>query len=72
MSDDPKTQDQVHSDEHPLASPTELAGSTEGALAAEFAARDAEEAVDAADAVDADAAGAASGIAYQDGTLDRE
>ena len=33
--------------EHPLASPTELAGSTEGAIAAEFAARDAEEAIEA-------------------------
>ena len=32
----------------PLASPTELAGSTEGAIAAEFAARDAEEAIQAA------------------------
>jgi hypothetical protein len=43
MADDPKT------DEHPIASPTELAGSTEGAIAAEFAARDAEEAIDAED-----------------------
>lgn len=41
--------------EHPLASPTELAGSTEGAIAAEFAARDAEEAIQAdADATDAE------------------
>ena len=61
MSDDPKTEDLDRTgDEHPLASPTELAGSTEGAIAAEFAARDAE------DAVAADAAGAASGIAYED------
>jgi len=57
MSDDRKTE------EHPLASPTELAGSTEGALAAEFAARDAEE------ALDADAAGAMSGAALEEDTL---
>jgi hypothetical protein len=38
MSDTPKP-------DNPLASPTELAGSTEGAIAAEFAARDAEEAI---------------------------
>ncbi|MDQ3144215.1 MAG: hypothetical protein M3Q57_04970 [Pseudomonadota bacterium] len=44
MTDDPK-------DDHPLRSPTELAGTTEGAIAAEFAARDAE------DAIEADAAG---------------
>jgi hypothetical protein len=48
MADDPKT-DTPQSDDHPLASPTELAGSTEGAIAAEFAARDAEDALDAAD-----------------------
>jgi hypothetical protein len=40
MSDRPKP-------ENPLASPTELAGSTEGAINAEFAARDAEEAIQA-------------------------
>jgi hypothetical protein len=60
MADDPKT------DEHPLASPTELAGSTEGAIAAEFAARDAEE------ALDADAAGAMAGAAYEEDALDGE
>lgn len=65
MSDDPKTDDQF-SDDHPLASPTELAGSTEGAIAAEFAARDAEE------ALDADAAGAMSGAAYEEEALDGE
>ena len=64
MSDDPKTDDQF-SDDHPLASPTELAGSTEGAIAAEFAARDAE------DALDADAAGAMSGAALEEDGLDR-
>ena len=63
MSDDPKTDDQF-SDDHPLASPTELAGSTEGAIAAEFAARDAE------DALDADAAGAMSGAALEEDGLD--
>ena len=67
MSDDPKSDDQF-SDDHPLASPTELAGSTEGAIAAEFAARDAEEALDA----DADAAGAMSRPASEEETLDRE
>ncbi len=40
MTDDPK-------DDHPLASPSELAGTTEGAIAAEFAARDVEEAREA-------------------------
>ena len=65
MSDDPKTDNQF-SDDHPLASPTELAGSTEGAIAAEFAARDAEE------ALDADAAGAMNGAAYEEEALDGE
>ena len=52
--DDPKT------DDHPLASPTELAGSTEGAIAAEFAARDIE------DTLNADAAGAMSGAQLEE------
>jgi hypothetical protein len=65
MSDDPKTDDQF-SDDHPLASPTELAGSTEGAIAAEFAARDAEE------ALDADAAGAMSGAVIEEESLGGE
>jgi hypothetical protein len=65
MSHDPKTDNQF-SDDHPLASPTELAGSTEGAIAAEFAARDAE------DALDADAAGAMSGAALEENPLDGE
>jgi hypothetical protein len=42
MSDSRKTENPS-----PLASPTELAGSTDGAIAAEFAARDAEEAIQA-------------------------
>ena len=54
MSEDPETE------EHPLASPTELAGSTEGAIAAEFAARDLEE------ALNADSAGAMSGAQLED------
>ena len=54
--------DTEFSDEHPLASPTELAGTTEHAIEAEFAARDAMEA-------EADAQGAASGIAYEEDTL---
>ena len=47
MIDDPRdptadTQDDTEfSNEHPLASPTELAGTTEHAIEAEFAARDA-------------------------------
>ena len=65
MSDDPKP-DAHENEDHPLASPTELAGSTEGAIAAEFAARDAE------DAIEADAAGAMSGAAYEGDSLDGE
>ncbi len=53
------------SNAHPLASPTELAGTTEHAIEAEFAARDAAEA-------QADAAGSASGIAYEEDTLPLE
>ena len=52
--------DSVSDEEHPLASPTELAGSTEGAIAAEFAARDAE------DAIEADAAGSMAGSRLED------
>lgn len=49
MSDDPKlAPNDNHREEETLASPTELAGSTEGAINAEFAARDAVEAADAA------------------------
>lgn len=75
MIDDPTTAqpdpratdaDDPGSDEHPLASPTELAGTTEGAIAAEFAARDAEQ------ALDADAAGAMSGSALEADSLDCE
>lgn len=68
MTDDPRaptadTQDDVEfSNEHPLASPTELAGTTEHAIEAEFAARDALEAA-------ADATGAATGIDYEEDTL---
>jgi hypothetical protein len=54
--------DAEFSNDHPLASPTELAGTTEHAIEAEFAARDA---IDA----QSDAAGAASGIDYEEDTL---
>ena len=54
--------DTTFSDEHPLASPTELAGTTEHAIEAEFVARDAM-------AAEADAQGAASGIDYEEDTL---
>jgi len=57
MTDDPKP------DDHPLASPSELAGTTEGAIAAEFAARD------VAEAIDADAAGAMAGAEFEEDTL---
>ena len=66
MTDDRDTipsDDSKGNDEHPLASPTELAGSTEGAIAAEFAARDAEE------AIEADAAGSMAGSQLEDDTL---
>lgn len=57
--------DTAFSDEHPLASPTELAGTAGEAIEAEFAARDAAEA-------QADAAGSASGIPYEEDTLPLE
>ena len=57
MTDDPKP------DDHPLASPSELAGTTEGAIAAEFAARD------VAEAIDTDAAGAMAGAEFEEDTL---
>ena len=49
-------------DNHPLSSPTELAGTTEGAIQAEFAAREAQEAL-------ADAEGAATGAELEDDSL---
>ena len=52
------------SNEHPLSSPSELAGTANGAIAAEFAARDAVE----GDPL-ADAEGSAAGIAYEEDTL---
>jgi len=57
MTDDRKT------DDHPLASPSELAGTTEGAIAAEFAARD------VAEALDANAAGPMAGAELEEDTL---
>ena len=59
---DDTTDDTEFSNEHPLASPTELAGTADHAIEAEFAARDALEA-------EADAAGAASGIDHEEDTL---
>ena len=59
--------DEQFGNEHPLSSPSELAGTAEGAIAAEFAARDAAD----ADAL-ADAEGSASGIAYEEDTLPLE
>jgi hypothetical protein len=75
MIDDPRepasdpaadtTNDIEFSNEHPLASPTELAGTAGEAIEAEFAARDAAE-------TQADAAGSAAGIAYQEDELPLE
>lgn len=63
-ADNPKPDDtEDFSEDHPLASPTELAGSTEGAIAAEFAARDVEA------QLDADAAGAAAGADLEEDSL---
>jgi hypothetical protein len=52
---EPEADDQAFSDEHPLASPNELAGDAASGLNLEFAARDI-----------ADAEGAASGMALDD------
>ena len=61
------TDDEQFGNEHPLSSPSELAGTADGAIAAEFAARDKV----VADPL-ADAEGAASGIAYEEDTLPLE
>lgn len=67
MTDRPREQDQdpaldaeeqAFSDEHPLASPNELAGTADAGLDLEFAARDI-----------ADAEGAAAGIDHEEDTL---
>jgi len=58
---EPEADDKAFSDEHPLASPNELAGDAASGLNLEFAARDI-----------ADAEGAASGIAYEEDTLPLE
>ena len=64
MTDDRETPTPTPAeDAHPLASPTELAGTTEGAIDAEFAARDLEEAM-------ADAEGAAAGADLGEGKTD--
>jgi hypothetical protein len=51
MTDRPRdeTEASEQENEHPLAQPTELAGTAEGAIAAEFAARDAIEAAEEQD-----------------------
>ncbi|QNN64294.1 hypothetical protein H9L12_08020 [Sphingomonas rhizophila] len=50
MTDDPKREPHDPSeDEHPLASPTELAGTTEAAIDAEFAARGRQQALEIAE-----------------------
>lgn len=56
-----KADDQAFSDEHPLASPNELAGTADAGLELEFTAREI-----------ADAEGAASGIDYEEDTLPLE
>ena len=56
------TDDKAFGDEHPLSSPSELAGTADAAIEAEFAARDAL----------ADAEGAAWGIDYEEDTLPLE
>ena len=49
MTDEPKRDPHEPSeDEHPLASPTELAGTTEAAIDAEFAARGRKQALEVA------------------------
>lgn len=55
-------EEQEFSNEHPLASPNELAGTADAGLELEFAARELTE----------DAEGAASGIAYEEDTLPLE
>lgn len=54
------------SNDHPLASPNELAGDAASGLELEFAARDLAEAEAGALPLDTDAGGAASGMALDD------
>lgn len=61
------TDDEQFGNDHPLSSPSELAGTADGAIAAEFAARDAVE----GDPL-ADAEGSAAGILYEEDTLPLE
>ena len=61
------TDDKDFGDEHPLSSPSELAGTAQAAIAAEFAARDVVE----GDPL-ADAEGSSAGIAYEEDTLPLE
>lgn len=62
MTDDRKNHADNSNEDSPLASPTELAGTADAAIAAEFAARDAEEAI-------ADAEGAAAGAKLEEDVL---
>ncbi len=57
----PEGDDDAFSNEHPLASPNELAGDAASGLELEFAARDL-----------ADAQGAAAGVDYEEDTLPLE
>ena len=57
------------SNDHPLASPNELAGTAGAGLELEFALRDLADDAAAAESLDLDAQGAASGIAYEEDTL---
>ncbi|WP_300975364.1 hypothetical protein [Sphingomonas sp. LHG3406-1] len=61
-----KADDAEFSDDHPLASPNELAGDAMSGVELEFLARDAAEAEGGALPLDADATGAASGMALDD------
>jgi hypothetical protein len=63
------TDDSEFGNEHPLSSPSELAGTADGAIAAEFAARDAMEGE--SDPL-ADASGSAIGATYEQDTLPLE
>lgn len=66
-----EAEDTEFSNDHPLASPNELAGDAMSGIELEFAARDIAEAEAGALPLDTDATGAASGMALDDeGTED--
>ena len=64
--------DTLKDDIAPLLDPTELAGTADGAIAAEFAARDAIEALDAIEANGGADAGAPEPVQSEDLPLDGE